>query len=539
MKEYINEELKNMIASFQQLPYLFVGTGLSMRYANAPSWDGLLFDIWKIVNPDKKDRDYKKIKQGIERKVDREHDDLVLEEKKYYVNPILASKIEEQFCSAYYDSFEFENKNFTDKENEEIIEHNYNPFKYFVAQKLKEVELKPEKDDYRELECLIKNQNKLAGIITTNYDTVLENIFTEFSTLIGQDSLLVASTLNIFEMFKIHGCCTDPNSIVLTEEDYENFDKKLKYLSAKLLTIFVEHPIIFIGYGLGDINIRKLLREIAECLTSKQLEKIKNNFIFISPAFGAEEEYRKNKIEFGNNFIEINEFSLNDYSLVYDALSEIKSSMPIKLARKLQDMVCKYVYSAEATNTILFGDIDSPDIDDEKVAIFIGQSDMVTNIGFSYFNIDEILEDILLDNKPYLVNPQLIEKTFKAIRARSGATILPIYKYIDKLKYPLEKIPDNYNIIKTYKDCEPSESEKKSYLKDKIEFGCIADIEIAYPNHIPKQVAHIKKFAEAIPIDDFEIYIKKYFGTEEFKKHISHFRKLIAIYDFKKYFLHE
>ena len=28
-----------------------------------------------------------------------------------------------------------------------------------------------------------------------------------------------------------------------------NFDKKLKYLSAKLLTIFVEHPIIFIGYG--------------------------------------------------------------------------------------------------------------------------------------------------------------------------------------------------------------------------------------------------------------------------------------------------
>lgn len=65
--------------------------------------------------------------------------------------------------------------------------------------------------------------------------------------------------------------------------DYENFDRKLKYLSAKLLTIFVEHPIIFIGYGLGDVNIRKLFKEIAECLTAEQLNKIKDNFIFILP----------------------------------------------------------------------------------------------------------------------------------------------------------------------------------------------------------------------------------------------------------------
>lgn len=539
MKAYISEELKNMIASFQQLPYLFVGTGMSIRYANAPSWDGLLFEIWKIVHPDKEEREYKKIKQGIERRVDKKYDDLLIDEKKYYVNPILASQIEEQFCAAYYDSGEFDKKNFTDEENEEIIENNYNPFKYFVANRLKKVELEFGNESYKELEYLIQNKNKMAGIITTNYDTVLENIFTEFSTMIGQDSLLVASTLNIFEMFKIHGCCTDPNSIVLTEKDYENFDKKLKYLSAKLLTIFVEHPIIFVGYWLGDINIRKLLREIAECLTAKQLEKIKNNFIFISPAFGKEEEYKKTKIEFGNNCIEINEFLLNDYSLVYESLSEIKSSMPIKLARKLQDMVCEYVYSAKTKNTILFGDMDSPDIDDEKVAIFMGKLETVTDIGFGYFNIDEILEDILLDNKPYLARPQLIEKTFKAIRSRSGATILPIYKYIDKLNYPLEKIPKDYNIIKDYEGCKPARSEKKNYLKNSKKFISIADIEEEYPNHIPKQAAHIKEFAKEITTNELEKYIRKYYGTEEYKKNISHFRKLIAIYDFKKYYLHE
>lgn len=61
------------------------------------------------------------------------------------------------------------------------------------------------------------------------------------------------------------------------------------------------------------------------------------------------------------------------------------------------------MYSAEAQNNILFGDINSPDLDDEKAAIYFGKADTVTQIGFSYFGIDEILEDVLFDNKPYLV----------------------------------------------------------------------------------------------------------------------------------------
>ena len=32
-------ELENLISSFKQLPYLFVGTGLSIRYSTAHSWN--------------------------------------------------------------------------------------------------------------------------------------------------------------------------------------------------------------------------------------------------------------------------------------------------------------------------------------------------------------------------------------------------------------------------------------------------------------------------------------------------------------------
>ncbi len=397
--------------------------------------------------------------------------------------------------------------------------------------------LDPALSDYPELQYLSENQNKFAGVITTNYDFLLENIFKDFSVLIGQNNLLTANTLNIFEIFKIHGCSSDPNSIVLTEKDYNDFDRKLKYLSAKLLTIFVEHPIIFIGYGLGDVNIRKLFHEIAECLTAEQMSKIRNNFIYISPAFGGKESVGKREIVFGTHSIIITEFVLNDYSVVYQSLSKIQSSIPIKLARKLQNMVCNFVYSAEAQNNIIFGDINSPSIDDEKVAIYFGKADTVTQIGFSYFGIDEILEDILYDNKPYLVNQQLIDKTFKNIRSSAGSTLLPIYKYIKKLSRPLSSIPDNYNIISNYEDINiaPTATDKKNYIKKGQVFNSIAEIEAAYPDHIPKQVANIKQAAPNISVDELGNYLKKYFYTDTYQSYRSLFRKLIALYDYKKY----
>lgn len=537
MDNYIKSQIENTISSFQQLPYLFVGTGLSMRYAHAPSWNGLLYDIWKIIYPDKTVRDFEKLKQKIEMDINLKFVDLKPEEQKYYVNPILASNIEKNFCSLYYSSDNFDSTVFTNKENDDIISHRHNPFKYYVAKKLKEIVLDPSLPDYDELQYLVQNQNKFAGIITTNYDSILENIFRDFTVLVGQDSLLLANTLNIFEIFKIHGCSTNPNSIILDEIDYENFDRKLKYLSAKLLTIFVEHPIIFIGYGLGDVNIRKLFQEIAECLTAEQLETIKDNFIFILPAFGAKESFGKREIVFGKHSIIINEFVLDDYSFVYQSLSKIQSSMPIKLARKLQNMVCNYVYSAEAQNNILFGDIDSPDIDDNKAAVYFGKIDTVTQMGFSYFNIDEILEDVLFNNKPYLINPQLIEKTFKNIRSSAGSTLLPIYKYINKLNYPLSSIPSNYNIIDGYDDTDirPTSTDIKNYIKKGTVFHSICDIEASYPDHIPKQAANIKQFAQNISTDELEVYLKKYFYTDMYRKYKSLFRKLIALYDYKKY----
>lgn len=92
----------------------------------------------------------------------------------------------------------------------------------------------------------IKNIRPHA-IITTNYDQFLETAFPEYQPVIGQQ-IIQGANLSVGEIFKIHGCVSDPNSLVFTEGDYAQFIKRKKYLSAKLLTFFSEHPLLFIGY---------------------------------------------------------------------------------------------------------------------------------------------------------------------------------------------------------------------------------------------------------------------------------------------------
>ena len=121
MKDYIVKELEQRISSFQQLPYLFVGTGFSMRYSHAPSWNTLLFDIWTVINPTKKERDFNKLKQKIEMDIASTKPDLNAEEQKYYVNPILASVIEKEFNDRYYSDDGFDINVFREDENDDII----------------------------------------------------------------------------------------------------------------------------------------------------------------------------------------------------------------------------------------------------------------------------------------------------------------------------------------------------------------------------------------------------------------------------------
>src|ERR1019366_8091914 len=89
--------------------------------------------------------------------------------------------------------------------------------------------------------------------------------FPDYQPVVGQS--IIHSTQVLFgEIFKIHGCISDYQSLVFTQADYVEFTRKKKYLSAKLLTYFSEHPLLFVGYSASDPNIQAVLSDIDECL---------------------------------------------------------------------------------------------------------------------------------------------------------------------------------------------------------------------------------------------------------------------------------
>ncbi|MFZ3125151.1 MAG: SIR2 family protein [Acidovorax sp.] len=127
-----------------------------------------------------------------------------------------------------------------------------------------------------EIEAL-KNISAHA-IITTNYDEVIEPLFPEYETIIGQQ-IMRKGYLSIGEIFKIHGCRTQPQSLVVNEADYQRFDEDHKYLSAKLLTYFIEHPLVFIGYRADDPNIKAILYDVYRMVRATTTEVVPNIFI--------------------------------------------------------------------------------------------------------------------------------------------------------------------------------------------------------------------------------------------------------------------
>ena len=292
---------------------------------------------------------------------------------------------------------------------------------------------------------------------------------------------------------------------------------------------------------MSDLNIRNILKEVAECLNADQLQSLAENLIFITRSKDGQNLIQRRDVQFNNKNIGMTEFVLSDFSAVYDALSEIKSSLPVKITRILQNMVCNYVYSTEATNNIIFGDINSPNIDDSQVALYVGKAADVTEFGFKTYTLDDIFEDIIRNNKPQLLDSRLITQTFPLVRRSAGATLLPIYKYIKHLNIPIDDIPENFYIIHSLDDeCISLNSNERGYIKTfpDYQFTSIADIEATYAGHFYRQTSFIKYFIRDVDADELQEYLNKYFdcvfgGDKQDRK--STFRKLIAIYDFLKY----
>ena len=186
--------------------------------------------------------------------------------------------IERDYNKAILEEEKF--RNFREKFSTEI-RAGISAFKIAIAEHFKKIDYNIlEKNNNAELLELKKmSVRNVAGIITTNYDLFIEKLFKDYQVYVGQEELIFSDIFEIGEIYKIHGSAMDPSSIIITSEDYKKFEDKSAYLISKILTIFLEYPIIFLGYSIQDKNIQNILKAISTCLSQEKLDKLKERFI--------------------------------------------------------------------------------------------------------------------------------------------------------------------------------------------------------------------------------------------------------------------
>ena len=143
-------------------------------------------------------------------------------------------------------------------------------------------------------------------------------------------------------VYKIHGCVSDIQNIIITEEDYERFDKRYELIRAQLLSLFIHNPIIFIGYSISDVNIKNILKTIFMCIepSSKDAERIRKNFLLVEHQKDSiSEEIREHDIDIeGFGTIRINKRKTDNYEIIYKSLSNLHLSVSAMDVRKFQDV---------------------------------------------------------------------------------------------------------------------------------------------------------------------------------------------------------
>ena len=387
----------------QASPVLFVGSGLSRRYAAANNWEGLLRHF-AAMTP--RPYDYYR---------GRANGDL----------PAVATAIAQPFNDIWWDGAEFEASR--DKYGSTLAGPE-SPLKIEVALHLTGLADNLPTSGHLAAELDLLRKAVIDALITTNYDDVLPALFPDYRPFVGQDGLLFANPQGIGELYQIHGSVTAPDSLVLTAADYERFEKRNAYLAAKLMTIFVEHPVIFLGYSLSDRNVHSILRSIAGCLTSDNIGQLRDRLIFVEWADGVEPSIGPHTFMIDDFLLPVVQIKVPDFGAVFTALTELHRSFPAKLLRRLKEQVYELVLTDDPHGRLVVADIDDTTNDRNIDVVFgVGMHAKISTQGYVGLTRENLINDVLGNRASYNAR-QVVDGALPHILCTNG--YVPVHKYL-------------------------------------------------------------------------------------------------------------
>ena len=516
-------------------PIVFIGSGISKRYLEEfPTWESLLKEYWeKIGEKQNFFAHLRSIRQSISSSNDTD------ENKTFNANTLVASEIQRKFDDLFY--------------NEKIIvegltideayKKSISPFKFEIANRFRNYTILEDKLD--EIEDFKLFLSKAKVIVTTNYDTFIEDLLNEVGAkptiYVGQNGFF-DPTHDWSELYKIHGDIGLPDSIVITEEDYQKYDKNSILLSAKLLVNMIDSPIVFIGYSLTDRNVRKLLNDFSSQLPREDIRKTTNRIAIIQYKDGDmtvnEEMYRDQSLDL--NYLLV---STDNYSFFYNQISKINEGLSphdiLRYQRAIKNIVIN-AGSHGALDTVL---VSPKEMEELEKQIERGKNIVVALGDKKYLYV---IPDLVSYMKDYLFEERDImpNVAMEFIGNENVPTRTPFARYIlendihkmglseDKIKKIEDKI-NTHGELETIKESVPQNYKKK--------YTAITDIFHTTYSMIRK-VDLTTYNIDNIPFEDVEDYVLGE-GFQLFREaHIekktalkSSLRRLFFAYDLLKH----
>lgn len=175
-----------------------------------------------------------------------------------------------------------------------------------------------------------------SWIITTNYDMVIESLLTGKSIPLGPNDSL-SSPDGVIPVFHLHGLRTNPEEIIIAQEDYVTLFRPSEYRQIKLALTIKESTTLLLGYGLGDVNVLTALDWSRNVFKSEEANYPNGVVQVLRKDNPTEEPYRdKNGIviievedlsDFFEDFIEVRTEELDEKKKEQKALKRLANQL--------------------------------------------------------------------------------------------------------------------------------------------------------------------------------------------------------------------
>lgn len=405
------------------------------------------------------------------------------EEDYYGQQPAIAYLLEKDYNNEVLTSDKY--YDFRERHKDEL-KGKVSALKIAISEHLSDCKIPDDNEELKLLEKLAKRS--VSGIITTNYDNLLDKLFPKFDKYIGQEELIFANITGIGEIYKIHGDITVPSSLVLTSKDYENFEEKLDALKNRM--IFVEYS---------------------------ETEKISEFSM---------------QFENGNN-VKMNCIFTNDFVQIYNAVLSIKSKYNPSVLRLLRKDIYELANSSKPTERIVATGFENLDDISEAEQFILGVG--VAKNGHM-IKAEQLYEDIVFDNQYF--NFDLVVEEYLPDLLKNNSGGLPMYKYLkDYKKEVFERVKDNvlkYTDIDKFLN-EQLRKQKASYHRTYTNLSVKRVIEIEGEDLAYRKLIFLNE--DEIECSELLLYLQGFLkrNTPKVLNGNSELKRLIRMYDLLKY----